>query len=105
LPLGAVGFGTPLLAELVERGVDSRRQNAGRRAARTSGCTGDSLKAALGQGIELLKLDDRLDAVVTGLRQEAAPRALALPSSGSVQKRGEAAGLVARSTPGSLFSA
>ena len=45
-------------------------------AARTSGCSGDSLKAALGQGIELLKLDDRLDAVVTGLRQEAAPPAL-----------------------------
>ena len=69
-------------------------------AARTSGCTVDSLKAALGQGIELLKLDDRLDAVVTGLRQEAAPRALALPSSGSVQERGEAAAGWAREALG-----
>jgi Zn-dependent peptidase ImmA (M78 family)/transcriptional regulator with XRE-family HTH domain len=69
-------------------------------AARTSGCTGDSLKAALGQGIELLKLDDRLDAVVPGLRQEAAPGMQALPSSGSVQERGEAAAGWARETLG-----
>jgi Zn-dependent peptidase ImmA (M78 family) len=60
-------------------------------AARTSGCSSDSLKSALGQGIELLKLDDRLDAVVTGLRQEAAPTPSALPSPGSAQELGEAA--------------
>jgi Zn-dependent peptidase ImmA (M78 family)/transcriptional regulator with XRE-family HTH domain len=69
-------------------------------AARTSGCTADSLKAALGQGIELLKLDDRLDAVVTGLRQEAAPGMLALSSSGSAQERGEAAAGWAREALG-----
>lgn len=69
-------------------------------AARASGCTGDSLTAALGQGIELLKLDDRLDAVVTGLRQEAAPRALEFLPSRSVQERGEAAAERAREALG-----
>src|SRR6266567_6635746 len=39
-------------------------------AARTSGCSEDALRTALRQGIEFLKLDDRLDAVVPYLRQE-----------------------------------
>ena len=59
----------------------------------------DLTKAAFGQGIELLKLDDRLDAVVTGLRQEAAPRAGASLVR-ERQERGEAAAGWAREALG-----
>jgi Zn-dependent peptidase ImmA (M78 family)/transcriptional regulator with XRE-family HTH domain len=60
-------------------------------AARTSGCTEDALRAALGQGIELLKLDDRLDLVVAHLRQEAVHRMPDIPAAGSAHERGQAA--------------
>lgn len=60
-------------------------------AARTSGCADNVVKSALRQGIELLKLDDRLDAVVADLRQEAGRLKLVLPDSGSAQARGQAA--------------
>lgn len=60
-------------------------------AARTSGCTENALSAALRQGIELLKLDDRLDAVVPHLRQEAIHLTLETPATGSVQECGRAA--------------
>jgi Zn-dependent peptidase ImmA (M78 family)/transcriptional regulator with XRE-family HTH domain len=56
-------------------------------AARTSGCTDDALRPALDQGIELLKLDDRLDAVVPCLRQEPSLQSPEFPVAGSVQER------------------
>lgn len=65
-------------------------------AARTSGCTGDALKAALRQGIEFLKLDDRLDAVVPHMRQETAHWRMENSISGSVQERGRAAAVQVR---------
>jgi Zn-dependent peptidase ImmA (M78 family)/transcriptional regulator with XRE-family HTH domain len=60
-------------------------------AARTSGCADGALKVALRQGIELLKLDDRLDAVVPYLRQEATQWKPEISAGGSVQERGMAA--------------
>lgn len=60
-------------------------------AARTSGCAEGALRAALRQGIELLKLDDRLDAVVPYLRQEATQWKPEISAAGSVQERGKAA--------------
>jgi Zn-dependent peptidase ImmA (M78 family)/transcriptional regulator with XRE-family HTH domain len=62
-------------------------------AARTaSGCdVRESLQDAMDHGIELLKLDDRLDAVVPYLRQATAGLELDLPASGSPGERGEAA--------------
>ncbi|HEY2578943.1 MAG TPA: XRE family transcriptional regulator [Streptosporangiaceae bacterium] len=60
-------------------------------AARTSGCTDGAVRTALEQGIELLKLDDWLDAVVTCLRQEATHPVLEIPAAGSPQERGHVA--------------
>jgi Zn-dependent peptidase ImmA (M78 family)/transcriptional regulator with XRE-family HTH domain len=60
-------------------------------AARTSGCTEDALSAALRQGIELLKLDDRLDAVVPYLRQEVTQWKPEVSTVGTAQERGKAA--------------
>lgn len=60
-------------------------------AARTGGCAEDDLKAALEQGIELLELDDRLDAVVPHLRQAATHPTLDIPADGAPSKRGRAA--------------
>lgn len=60
-------------------------------AARTSGCADDALRSALDEAIELLKLDDRLDAVVATLRQEPACQAPQFPVGGSVQERGRIA--------------
>jgi transcriptional regulator with XRE-family HTH domain len=60
-------------------------------AARTNGCTEDALRAALEQGIEFLKLDDRLDAVVPDLRQKAAQLGLEIPRAGSARARGRTA--------------
>lgn len=60
-------------------------------AARAGGCAEDDLRAALEQGIELLKLDDRLNAVVTNLRQKTIHRSLAIPAAGSARDRGQAA--------------
>jgi Zn-dependent peptidase ImmA (M78 family)/transcriptional regulator with XRE-family HTH domain/predicted HTH domain antitoxin len=60
-------------------------------AARTSGCTDDALRLALDQGIELLELDDRLDAVVPPLRQEPNVRPPEFPVGGSIQERGRIA--------------
>jgi Zn-dependent peptidase ImmA (M78 family)/transcriptional regulator with XRE-family HTH domain/predicted HTH domain antitoxin len=56
-------------------------------AARTTGCTDDALRSALDQGIELLKLDDRLDAVVPRLQQEPSFRPPEFPVGGMVQER------------------
>jgi Zn-dependent peptidase ImmA (M78 family)/transcriptional regulator with XRE-family HTH domain len=60
-------------------------------AARAGGCTDDGLRTALEQGIELLKLDDRLDAVVPRLQQEFAYKKLDVPAAGGGQERGRAA--------------
>jgi hypothetical protein len=60
-------------------------------AARTSGCTDDALSSALDQGIELLKLDDRLDAVVPRLQQEPSFRPPEFPVAGIVQERARTA--------------
>lgn len=65
-------------------------------AARTSGCTEDALRAALRQGIELLKLDDRLDTVVPYLRQQATQWKPEISTVGSAQERGTAAAEQAR---------
>src|SRR5258708_23021665 len=51
----------------------------------------DALLTAMDEGIELLKLDDRLDGVVPYLRQATSSLALELPASGSPSSRGEAA--------------
>lgn len=69
-------------------------------AARTNGCTEDALRAALQQGIELLKLDDRLDAVIAHLRQEAPHRTLEIPADGSAQQSGQSAAAQAREALG-----
>jgi transcriptional regulator with XRE-family HTH domain/predicted HTH domain antitoxin len=69
-------------------------------AARTSGCAGDALRAALEQGIELLKLDDRLDAVVPRLQQGSTYRKLEILAGGSIQERGRAAARQAREALG-----
>jgi Zn-dependent peptidase ImmA (M78 family)/transcriptional regulator with XRE-family HTH domain len=58
----------------------------------------DVLQAAMDQGIELLKLDDRLDVVVPYLRQATAGLALVVPASGSPSSRGEAAARQVRTT-------
>lgn len=58
-------------------------------AARTGSCAEEDLRAALEQGIELLKLDDRLDSVVPHLQQEAALPALKVATSGSPRDRGQ----------------
>jgi len=55
-------------------------------AARTRGAT--EVTSALDQAVELLELDDRLDAAVQGLRQHAVTPDLALPTSGTSQARG-----------------
>ncbi len=60
-------------------------------AARTSGCSEDALRTALRQGIEFLKLDDRLDAVVPYLRQESTHWRPEVNASASVQERGRSA--------------
>lgn len=60
-------------------------------AARTSGCSDDALRSALDQAIELLKLDDRLDAVVPFLRQEPACEPPEFPDGGSVREHGQIA--------------
>jgi Zn-dependent peptidase ImmA (M78 family)/DNA-binding Xre family transcriptional regulator len=51
----------------------------------------DALQGAMDHGIELLKLDDRLDAVVPYLRQAISGLALDVAPSGSPSSRGEAA--------------
>ncbi len=69
-------------------------------AARTNGCTEDALRAALHQGIELLKLDDRLDAVIAHLRQEAPHLTLKIPADDSPQERGQPAAAQVREALG-----
>lgn len=59
-------------------------------AARTSECADDALGSALAQGIELLKLDDRLDTVVPRLQQEFGYRKPTVSADGSAQERGQA---------------
>jgi Zn-dependent peptidase ImmA (M78 family)/transcriptional regulator with XRE-family HTH domain len=70
-------------------------------AARSVGCAEDSLRAALEQAIELLKLDDRLDAVVPHLRQEATRPTLEIPTAGNPRERGLAAAEWVRTALGS----
>lgn len=57
-------------------------------SARASGSVDMEVRSAMRRGVELLMLDDRLDAAVDGLRQK--PRALGLeiPGSGNAQERG-----------------
>lgn len=69
-------------------------------AARTSECVADDLEAALEQVIELLKLDDLLDAVVPNLRQEAEKPRLNAPTMGSPSERGRSAAELARTALG-----
>jgi Zn-dependent peptidase ImmA (M78 family)/transcriptional regulator with XRE-family HTH domain len=64
------------LAQVLNVGLDellygSAVQERVLAAARTGVCAEDDLRAALEQAIELLKLDDRLDAVVPQFRQDA----------------------------------
>src|SRR6266545_250653 len=58
-------------------------------AARAAGCDDGALRDAL-QAIELLKLDDRLDAVVPHLRQVAPHPPLQILAAGSPSERGQA---------------
>jgi len=60
-------------------------------AGRTSKPAEDGLRVALAQGIELLKLDARLDAVVPHLQQEFTPMTLEVAADSNVQERGRAA--------------
>lgn len=55
-------------------------------AARTHGTT--DAASARDQAVELLELDDRLDAVIQGLRQQPVARDLEVPTSGTSQARG-----------------
>ncbi|HEY1616677.1 MAG TPA: XRE family transcriptional regulator [Streptosporangiaceae bacterium] len=76
-----VGLDELLYGSAVERRVQV--------AARAGGCAVDDLKAALDQGIELLKIDDRLDSVMPQLRQLPASPQLAGHASGSPARRGQ----------------
>jgi Zn-dependent peptidase ImmA (M78 family)/DNA-binding Xre family transcriptional regulator len=68
------------------------RERARVAARTTSGSdVRDALQDAMDHGIELLKLDDRLDTVVPYLRQATLGLALDVPASGSPSNRGEAA--------------
>lgn len=60
-------------------------------SARASGGTDAAARSAMRRGVELLMLDDRLDAAVAGLRQVQRCPALEIPQTGSVQERGQAA--------------
>jgi transcriptional regulator with XRE-family HTH domain len=94
------------LAQVLNVGLDellygSAVQERVLAAARTGGgCAEDGLRAALEQAIELLKLDDRLDAVVPQLRQEATSPILELPTAGSPRERGRAAAKQVRTALG-----
>jgi transcriptional regulator with XRE-family HTH domain len=86
----AVGIG---LEELLYGSAVEARVLA---AARASGGTDVAVCAATRLGVELLMLDDRLDAAVTGLRQEARRLVLDIPESGTVQEQGRAAARTVR---------
>jgi Zn-dependent peptidase ImmA (M78 family)/antitoxin (DNA-binding transcriptional repressor) of toxin-antitoxin stability system/DNA-binding XRE family transcriptional regulator len=58
-------------------------------SARASGSMDTAVRSAMRQGVELLMLDDRLDAAVAGLRQEPHRLPLEIPDSGSVQERAQ----------------
>jgi Zn-dependent peptidase ImmA (M78 family)/DNA-binding Xre family transcriptional regulator len=60
-------------------------------AARTAKCPDDDLRSALAQAVDLLKLDDRLDALLPGLRQQATRPTLELPTAGGPRERGRVA--------------
>jgi transcriptional regulator with XRE-family HTH domain len=86
----AVGIG---LEELLYGSAVEARVLA---AARASGGTDVAVRAATRLGVELLMLDDRLDAAVTGLRQEARQLVLEIPESGTIQEQGRAAARAVR---------
>lgn len=86
----AVGIG---LEELLYGSAVEARVLA---AARASAGTDAATRSATRRGVELLMLDERLDAAVTGLRQEARRPVLEIPGSGTVQERGRAVALAAR---------
>lgn len=86
----AVGIG---LEELLYGSAVEARVLA---AARASGGTDAAVRSATRRGVELLMLDDRLDAAVTGLRQEARRPVLEIPGSGTAHERGRAAARAVR---------
>ncbi|HEX3781910.1 MAG TPA: XRE family transcriptional regulator [Pseudonocardiaceae bacterium] len=94
----ALGVGLDEL--LYGSAVEERVLAAARTSARTRGCTEDDLRAALEHGIELLKLDDRLDAVVPHLHQEPTRSMPTISAEGSPRERGKAAAEQVRSTLG-----
>lgn len=82
------------LAQALDVGLDELLYGSAVRervlaAARTTRCADDDLQAALGQAIELLTLDARLDDALPGLRQRAT--ALRTTASGGPRERGESA--------------
>lgn len=87
----AVGIG---LEELLYGSAVEARVLAAARAG--AGATDAALRSATRRGVELLMLDDRLDAAVTGLRQEARRPMLEIPGSGTAQERGRAAAQAVR---------
>lgn len=82
IPLDELLYGSAV----EERILAAARTGSGTRA-RTGSGPGTALTAALRQAIDLLKLDDTLDAVVPGMRQQSVEPALSLPAS-----RGRGAG-------------
>lgn len=86
----AVGIG---LEELLYGSAVEARVLA---AARASQGTDATVRSATRQGVELLMLDERLDAAVTGLRQQARRPVLEVPGSGTAQERGRAAAQAVR---------
>lgn len=93
------------LAQVLGVGLDellygSAVQRRARVAARTANCTDDDLKAALEEGIELLKLDDRLDSVMPRLRQQPVHPRIDMHGSGSPSRRGLLAARRAREALG-----
>lgn len=68
--------------------------------ARASGYADDVIRSAMRPGVELLKLDDRLDSVVSGLRQVPRHPSVEVPGGLTPQARGRAAAEAARAALG-----
>jgi Zn-dependent peptidase ImmA (M78 family)/transcriptional regulator with XRE-family HTH domain len=93
------------LAQALSVGVDellygSPVENRVLAAARVGSGTSGDVRSALDQAIELLKLDDRLDAAVPALRQKQTHPSLDVPASGGPRVRGKVLAEQVRATLG-----